>query len=99
MLAHGVAGNSSDRGVRAVQYLSMMPALESHLELRRARIDSWRTLSTPSWNGTLVGDTLRHESLRYGPARLTELGEKLLGSRSWRGGAAAATPRLAEVSA
>ena len=100
MLAHGVAGNSSDRGVRAVQYLSMMPALESHLELRRARIDSWRTLSTPSWNGTLVGDTLRHESLRYGPARLTELGEKLLGSRSWRGAAAwAAAPRLEEVSA
>ena len=27
----------------------------------------------------------KHESLRYGPAELTELGEKLLGLRSWRG--------------
>lgn len=99
MLAHGVAGNTSDRGVRAVQYLAMMPALESHHELRRSRIDSWRTLSTPAWNGTLVGDTIRHESLRYGPARLTELGEKLLGSRSWRGGVEAAAGHLEEVSA
>jgi hypothetical protein len=85
LLAHGVAGNRSEKGVRAVQYLSMMPALESHLELKRSRIESWRTLSTPTWNGTLLGDVHRHESLRYGPAKLTELGEKLLGSRSWHG--------------
>jgi hypothetical protein len=86
--------------VRAVQYLAMMPALESHLELKRSRIASWRTLSTPSWNATLVGDAIRHESLRYGPARLTELGEKLLGSRSWRGakaGRAASAALLEEV--
>jgi hypothetical protein len=31
----------------------------------------------------------QHESLRYGPASLTELGEKLLGLRSWHGQAAA----------
>ena len=89
MLAHGVARNSSEKGVRAVQYLSMMPALEKHLKLKLSRVDSWRTLSTPDWNGTLLGDVCRHESLRYGPAELTELGEKLLGLRSWRG---AATP-------
>jgi len=99
LLAHGVAGNHSERGVRAVQYLAMAPALESHTELRRSRIQSWRTLSTPDWNGTLVGDTIRHESLRYGPARLTELGEKLLGSRSWRGGEGSVAQRLEEVSA
>lgn len=100
MLAHGVAGNHSDRGVRAVQYLAMMPALESHSELKRSRVESWRTLSTPDWNGTLVGDAIRHESLRYGPARLTELGEKLLGARSWRGGEPAqAQQRFEEVSA
>jgi len=85
MLAHGVAGNGSDKAVRAVQYLSMMPALETHLELKRSRVDSWRTLSTPDWNATLLGDVHRHESLRYGPAELTELGEKLLGLRSWHG--------------
>ncbi|SEO79892.1 phytanoyl-CoA dioxygenase family protein [Actinacidiphila rubida] len=83
LLAHGVAPNTSQEGVRAVQYLSMMPALESHAELRRSRVDSWRTLSTPEWNGTLVGDATRHESLRYGPARLTGLGERLLGLTPW----------------
>lgn len=85
MLAHGVARNTSEKGVRAVQYLSMMPALETHLELKRSRVDSWRTLSTPDWNATLLGDVYQRESLRYGSADLTELGEKLLGSRSWRG--------------
>lgn len=83
LLAHGVAPNTSQDGVRAVQYLAMMPALESHAALRRSRIDSWRTLSTPDWNATLVGDAARHESLRYGPAALTGLGERLLGLTPW----------------
>jgi hypothetical protein len=89
MLAHGVARNSSDKGVRAVQYLSMMPALETDLDLKRSRVESYQTLSTPDWNATLLGDVNQHESLRYGPASLTELGEKLLGLRSWHGQAAA----------
>lgn len=84
-LAHGVAPNTSERGVRAVQYLSMMPAIESHHELRRSRVESWRNLSTPEWNATLLGDRTRHESLRYGTATLNELGRKLLGLDSWRG--------------
>jgi hypothetical protein len=83
MLAHGVARNTSERGVRAVQYLSMMPALETDVELKDSRVDSWRTLSTPDWNATLLGDVHQHESLRYGSAELTELGEKLLGLRPW----------------
>ncbi len=85
LLAHGVARNSSQKGVRSAQYLSMMPALESHEALRRSRIDSWRTLSTPDWNATLLGDATKHESLRYGPATLNELGAKLLGLASWDG--------------
>ncbi|MBQ1125258.1 MULTISPECIES: phytanoyl-CoA dioxygenase family protein [Streptomyces] len=85
LLAHGVAPNTSDSGVRSVQYLSMMPALESHQALRRSRIDSWRHLTTPDWNATLLGDSTKHESLRYGPARLTALGAKLLGLDSWPG--------------
>jgi hypothetical protein len=83
LLAHGVAPNTSENGVRAVQYLSMMPALESHQELRRSRVNSWRHLSTPEWNKTLVGDATRHESLRYDTATLTDLGAKLLGLESW----------------
>jgi hypothetical protein len=88
MLAHGVAPNTSEKGLRAVQYLSMMPALDEHAGLRASRVESWRTLSTPTWNATLLGDADRPEALRYGPARLTRLGEKLLGLRPWRGEAA-----------
>ncbi|WP_037913226.1 phytanoyl-CoA dioxygenase family protein [Actinacidiphila yeochonensis] len=87
LLAHGVAPNTSENGVRSCQYLSMMPALEGHEELRRSRIDSWQNLTTPGWNGTLLGDAHKHESLRYGAAELTELGAKLLGSESWHPGA------------
>jgi hypothetical protein len=83
LLAHGVAKNSSAAGVRSVQYLAMMPALESHEQLRRSRIDSWRHLQTPAWNKTLVGDSLKHESLRYKTAELNELGKKLLGLERW----------------
>jgi hypothetical protein len=83
LLAHGVARNTSQKGVRSAQYLSMMPALESHEALRRSRIHSWRTLSTPDWNATLLGDATKHESLRYGPATLNDLGAKLLGLTAW----------------
>ncbi|MFD9591703.1 phytanoyl-CoA dioxygenase family protein [Kitasatospora sp. NPDC059973] len=86
LLAHGVARNTSEQGVRAVQYLSMMPALEEHEELKASRIASWRDLSTPTWNKTLVGDPRKHESLRYGKAGLSDLGAKLLGLESWHAG-------------
>ncbi|MGW6914784.1 phytanoyl-CoA dioxygenase family protein [Kitasatospora sp. NPDC054939] len=89
MLAHGVAANTSARGVRSVQYLSMMPALEEHAQMRRSRIGSWRDLSTPDWNATLLGDAVQPEALRYGPAELTGLGRRLLGLDSWRGTASA----------
>jgi Phytanoyl-CoA dioxygenase (PhyH) len=84
LLAHGVAPNTSENGVRAVQYLSMMPALESHDELKSSRIDSWRHLTTPAWHPTLVGDADKHESLRYATATLNDLGERLLGLKSWQ---------------
>ncbi|RMB85292.1 phytanoyl-CoA dioxygenase family protein [Streptomyces shenzhenensis] len=89
LLAHGVAPNASDNGVRAVQYLSMMPALEEHATLRNSRVESWRTLSTPDWNATLLGDATRPEALRYGPATLDDLGRKLLGQEPWSGRACA----------
>ncbi|MEU9480857.1 phytanoyl-CoA dioxygenase family protein [Streptomyces sp. NPDC048191] len=83
LLAHGVAPNLSDNAVRAVQYLSMMPALEEHTALRDSRIDSWRTLATPTWNATLLGDAREPEAHRYGPAELNPLGRRLLGLDSW----------------
>ncbi|WP_018566549.1 phytanoyl-CoA dioxygenase family protein [Streptomyces sp. PsTaAH-124] len=85
LLAHGVAPNVSEQGVRAAQYLSMMPALEEHEQLRRSRVESWRTLGTPDWNPTLLGDAVRPEADRYGPATLNGLGRKLLGLDSWSG--------------
>lgn len=95
MLAHGVAPNTSANSVRAVQYLSMMPALETHETLRRSRVDSWRDLTTPDWNGTLLGDAHRPEALRYGTAELTDLGAKLLGLRSWGDGTRSAAEEAA----
>ncbi|WP_043260752.1 phytanoyl-CoA dioxygenase family protein [Streptomyces sp. e14] len=86
LLAHGVAPNRSENEVRAVQYLSMMPALEEHTALRTSRVESWHTLSTPDWNATLLGDARRPEALRYGPAELNDLGRKLLGLDSWSAG-------------
>ncbi|MGW3953513.1 phytanoyl-CoA dioxygenase family protein [Streptomyces sp. NPDC004752] len=90
LLAHGVAPNGSDHDVRAVQYLSMMPALAEHETLRHSRVESWRTLSTPDWNTTLLGDATRPEALRYGPATLDDLGRRLLGQEPWNGRACAA---------
>ncbi|WP_330329184.1 phytanoyl-CoA dioxygenase family protein [Streptomyces sp. NBC_00536] len=83
LLAHGVARNTSKDGARAVQYLSMMPALEEHERLRRSRVESWRHLRTPRWNRTLVGDPVRPESERYPTATLNPLGSRLLGLTSW----------------
>ncbi|WP_256107397.1 phytanoyl-CoA dioxygenase family protein [Streptomyces sp. ODS05-4] len=83
LLAHGVARNLSESGVRAVQYLSMMPALEEHERLRASRVESWRHLRTPRWNRTLVGDPVLHESKRYPTAELDGLGSRLLGLTSW----------------
>ncbi|MET0491706.1 MAG: phytanoyl-CoA dioxygenase family protein [Actinoplanes sp.] len=83
LVAHGVAPNTSADGVRAVQYLTMMPALPTHEKLVTSRVRSWRELMTPEWNSTLVGDRDKHESLRYGPAELTGLGRRLLGVEEW----------------
>lgn len=84
MLAHGVAPNTSGNGVRAVQYLAMMPSLESHTTLKRSRVESWRWLKTPEWNRTLVGARERPECERYPAAELNDLGAKLLGLEPWR---------------
>jgi ectoine hydroxylase-related dioxygenase (phytanoyl-CoA dioxygenase family) len=82
LLAHGVAPNTSADGVRSVQYLSMMPALPTHHELVRSRVDSWRERTVPEWDSTLIG-AIPPESQRYEAAELTDLGKKLLGLEPW----------------
>lgn len=93
LLAHGVARNLSESGVRAVQYLSMMPALEEHERLRASRVQSWEKLRTPRWNRTLVGDPVLAEARRYPTATLDALGERLLGLTSWHDGVAGPAAR------
>ncbi len=86
LLPHGIRPNLSGDKVRIAQYISMMPAEEDNEPLRQWRIRSWRERLAPE-GFAFPGDPRRWEQTRYGVAQLTELGEKLLGLRSWdRGG-------------
>ncbi|RMF28910.1 MAG: phytanoyl-CoA dioxygenase [Bacteroidetes bacterium] len=82
LLPHGIRPNLSGDKVRIAQYISMMPAEEDNEPLRQWRIRSWRERLAPE-GFAFPGDPRRWEQTRYGVAQLTELGEKLLGLRSW----------------
>ena len=79
---HGIRPNHSQDKVRIAQYISMMPAQENNEELRQWRIRSWRERQAPE-GYAFPGDPRGWERTRYGTAELSELGEKLLGSRNW----------------
>jgi len=77
LLAHG-NGHNRSAVPRLAQYISMGPA--AHFEAREARVSSWREVRPMSrW----PGDRRGWEAAHYGPAELTELGEKLLGVKAW----------------
>jgi ectoine hydroxylase-related dioxygenase (phytanoyl-CoA dioxygenase family) len=82
-LCHGIRQNRSRDKVRMAQYIAMMPADEDNAALRDWRIRSWRERLAPA-GYSLHGDPRQWERTRYGTAQLTELGEKLLGLRSWK---------------
>jgi hypothetical protein len=82
LLPHGIRPNRSENRVRMAQYISMRPAEESHTELRAWRIRSWRDRE-PQQGYAFPGDPRNWEQTRYETAKLTTLGEKLLGLRSW----------------
>jgi hypothetical protein len=82
LLAHGVAANTSADQVRMAQYISMAPADELDLVEREARIRCWRELVPPARAG-FPGDPRNWEQTHATTARLTPLGEKLLGLKSW----------------
>lgn len=82
LLAHGVRANRSKDRVRIAQYISMTPADESNTALRDTRVHSWREMEPPQ-GFAFPGDPREWEKKNAKPAALTELGEKLLGSRSW----------------
>ena len=75
---HGIRPNRSADKVRIAQYISMMPAEEDNEDLRQWRIKSWRERIAPD-GYAFPGDPRKWEQVKYGPAKLSPLGEKLLG--------------------
>ena len=82
LLAHGVRPNHSDNRVRMAQYISMFPADEDDLVERTTRIASWRDLEPPK-RAAFPGDPRDWEKKHAMAARLSPLGEKLLGLKTW----------------
>lgn len=82
LLAHGVRPNRSDTRFRAAQYISMYPADEGDAVERQERIRLWRELDHPK-RDAFPGDPRNWEKNNAETAVLTELGEKLLGLKSW----------------
>tara|TARA_B100000575_G_scaffold54069_1_gene40617 strand:+ start:52055 stop:53005 length:951 start_codon:yes stop_codon:yes gene_type:complete len=81
-LPHGIRPNKSKDKVRIAQYISMMPAQEDDLDLVKWRINSWSKRIAPE-GYAFPGDPRRWEQLKYKTAKLTPLGEKLLGLKKW----------------
>ncbi len=82
LLAHGVRPNHSGDRVRMAQYISMSPAREHDEAERQERIRLWRERGHPK--GGWPGDPREWEKHNAETARLTPLGERLLGLRHWR---------------
>jgi ectoine hydroxylase-related dioxygenase (phytanoyl-CoA dioxygenase family) len=82
LLAHGIKPNLSENGVRLAQYISFTPADETRADLREQRIRSWREREAPVGHA-FPGDPRGWEQKRHEPARLTALGERILGLQSW----------------
>lgn len=79
---HGIRPNRSGNKVRIAQYISMMPAEEDNEAMRSWRVNSWKHRVAPE-GYAFPGDPRKWEQQRYGRAKLTSLGEKLLGLKSW----------------
>ena len=79
---HGIRPNNSIDKVRIAQYISMMPADEKNLSLKEWRINSWKNRVAPEGHA-FPGDPRNWEQTKYNKAKLSPLGEKLLGLDSW----------------
>lgn len=82
LLAHGIRPNTSADQVRLAQYIAFTPANEGDALLREERVTSWRERKAPT-GYAFPGDPREWERTRYPAARLTDLGERILGLRSW----------------
>ena len=81
LLPHGTGRNISTRP-RLAQYISMFPAQPDNAALRDERVASWRE-RTPREGAAFTGDPRKWEIKRGTTAKLTPLGEKLLGLTAW----------------
>ena len=81
LLPHGTARNNADRP-RLAQYISMFPAKTDDEALRQERVSSWRE-RRPRVGPAFPGDPRRLEILQGATAKLSPLGEKLLGLSAW----------------
>lgn len=79
---HGIRPNKSKDRVRIAQYISMMPAEEDNESLRQWRINSWKHRIAPE-GYAFPGDPRNWEQTKYDTAKLSPLGEKLLGLKNW----------------
>ena len=79
LLPHGNGRNTSDRP-RLAQYIAMGPAKPENENQLQERIATWREVK-PIKSGP--GDPRGWESQRYGSAKLTDLGRRLLGLDAW----------------
>ena len=82
LLPHGIRPNLSKDKVRIAQYISMMPAEEDNKLLKQWRINSWKNRIAPE-GYAFPGDPRNWEQKKYETAKLSFLGEKLLGKTSW----------------
>ncbi len=81
-LPHGIRPNKSGDKVRIAQYISMMPAEPDNEAMRQWRVSSWQNRIAPE-GYAFPGDPRNWEKTRYERAELSNLGEKLLGSKPW----------------
>lgn len=79
---HGIRPNKSKDKVRIAQYISMMPAEEDNHELKEWRVNSWKNRIAPE-GYAFPGDPRNWEQDKYETAKLSPLGEKLLGLKPW----------------
>jgi hypothetical protein len=82
LLAHGVRPNHSADRVRMAQYISMYPADRDNEAERAERIRLWRELDHPR-RDAFPGDPRDWEKQNATTAKLTALGERLLGLKRW----------------
>jgi len=79
---HGIRPNNSKDKVRIAQYISMMPAQEDDTDLVNWRINSWKNRIAPE-GFAFPGDPRNWEQEKYETAKLSKLGEKILGLEKW----------------